>query len=44
MAREETGMASEKSNAGSGAPPGCGGLVNAAMGNHAYKETGRQKR
>lgn len=28
-------------NAGSGAPPGLGGLVNAAMGKDAYTETGK---
>lgn len=34
-------MGGKKSNAGEGAPPGLGGLVNAVMGRHAYKEEGK---
>ena len=34
-------MGGEKSNAGEGAPTGLGGIVNAAMGRHAYKEEGK---
>ena len=31
----------DKKNAGSGAPPLTGGIVNTAMGKHAYSETGK---